>query len=77
MPVRSNAAQEEVDPTVGLDSSLVGHALGFQVWGVAIEDVDVLRVDVDVREEVLVHERMIGLWVFAGNTNVLILSIVC
>ena len=77
VPVGSDAPEEEVDAAVGLDGGFVGHALGFEVGGVAIEDVDVARVDIYVGEEVLVHERVVGFRVLAGNPNVLILLNVC
>lgn len=73
MSIGANAAQEEVNATVGLDGGFVGYTLGLEIWRIAIEDVDVARVDIDVREEVLVHERVVGFWVLAGDPDVLIL----
>ena len=70
--VLANAREEEVDAAVALDGVLVGDALGLEAGGVAVEDVDVGRVDVDVGEEVLPHEGMVRLRVVSGNTHVLV-----
>lgn len=57
--VLADAREEEVDAADGLDLGLVGDALGFEVWVLAVEDVYVLGVDVYVGEEVLPHEGVV------------------
>jgi len=70
---RSNAAKEELNTTRALDLLLVRYTLPLQVLRVAIQDVNVRRIHIDVAEEVVVHERVVGLRVFARDTNVFVL----
>lgn len=70
--VLADAGQEEVDAADALDGVLVGDALGLERGRVAVEDVHVGRVDVDVREEVLPHEGVVRLWVVARDADVLV-----
>lgn len=70
--VRADAAEEKLDATVGLDLLLVTLTLGNEVGGIPVEDVDVLCGDVDVIEEVGVHEVPVALLVCAGKTDVLV-----
>ena len=51
---------------------LVVAAFCRQVAGVAVEDVDVLRKDVDVLEEVVPHEVVVTLRMVAGQTHILV-----
>ena len=51
-----NAREEELDAPIRLDLLLVAIALDLQIGRIAVEDVDVLPLDVDVPEEVLPHE---------------------
>ena len=48
MAVRADAADEELDATGLRNFSLVFEALGLEVGRVAVEDVDVGGIDVDV-----------------------------
>lgn len=59
--VLADAGEEEVDAADALDGVLVGDALGLEAGGVAVEDVDVVGVDVDVGEEVFPHEGVVRL----------------
>lgn len=52
MPVCADASEEQIDPADGFDLGFESGALGFEIWGVAVEDVDVLAGYVDVGEEV-------------------------
>jgi hypothetical protein len=70
----SNSSKEKIDAANSLDFGLILHALRFKVRRIPIEDVDIGRVDIDVAEEMLIHERVVRLRVFAGNTDVLVLS---
>lgn len=72
MAVLANASKEKVNAAYSLDGVLIGDALGLEVGRIAIEDVHVGWVDVDVREEVLPHERVVRLRVVAGDADVLI-----
>jgi len=47
-------------------------ALGREVAGVAVEDVHILRKDVDVLEEVVPHEIVVALRMVAGQPHVLV-----
>ena len=70
--VIADAAHEQVDFAVGLDLVFVALALGHQILGVAIEDVDVFRANVHVIEEVVVHEAVVALRMFLGQPHVLV-----
>lgn len=72
--VLADAGEEEVDAAGGLDLGLVGDALGLQVGRVAVEDVDVVGVDVYVGEEVLPHEGVVALGVVPRDPDVLVLE---
>ena len=70
--VLADAAHEEVDAPGLDDAGLVVGALLRQVVGVAVEDVDVLGLDVDVLEEVVPHERMVAFGMLLGKSHVLV-----
>ena len=70
--VGADAAHEEVYAAGSLDGSLVLSALSGEVLGVAVEDVYVLLLDVDVGEEVGPHEAVVALGVLFGQTYVFI-----
>ena len=72
MAVRADAAEEEVDATNLADTLLVGCTLGFEVGGVAVEDMDVVRLHVDVLEEVATHEGVVTLGVILGQADVFV-----
>lgn len=71
--VRSNAAEEQLDATDTLDLVLELLTFGFEIWCVAIEDVDVIGVYIDVGEEVLVHEAVIAFRVIPWDANIFVL----
>ncbi|KFZ00377.1 hypothetical protein V500_01080 [Pseudogymnoascus sp. VKM F-4518 (FW-2643)] len=73
MPIWPDAAEEEVYAADGADGGFVGEALGLEVWGGAGEHVDVLGGDVDVGEEVGVHEGVVGGGVGGGDADVFVL----
>lgn len=70
--IRADTSHEEVDSTNGLDLGFVLVAFRNQVWRVAVEDVDILRLDVDVGEEVVPHERVVAFRVRFGKGNVFV-----
>ena len=70
--VRTDAAHEEVDTACSLDGSLVLSAFCSEVSGVAIQDVDVFLLDVDVREEVVPHEAMVAFGVLFRQSDILV-----
>ena len=70
--IHTGTAQEQVDAAVGSDLVLVALALSLQVSSHAVEDVDILSGDIDVVEEVVVHEVPVALVMLAGQTNVLV-----
>lgn len=73
--VGADSAQEQLDATVASDARLKRRTLGAEVWGVPVEDVDVLGRDVDMREEFLVHEAVVRFGMVTGKTDILILSL--
>ena len=58
--VGADSEDDEVDSAGGGDRAFVALALGVEIGGAAVEEPDVLGRDVDVREEVLVHETAIA-----------------
>lgn len=73
MSVWSNATQEELDASSSLNLFLECNALLLQIRRIAIQYVDVHWIDIDMAEEVLVHEGVIGFWMISWNTNVFVL----
>jgi len=71
--VFADASQEEVDAADSFDLGLVLDAFNLKIWGIAVEDMDVIWVDVDVREEVPPHEGVVALGMVSGETDVLVL----
>ena len=71
--VWTDAAEEELNAAGALDLFFVGDAFGFEVLRVAIENVYVGRVDVDVGKEVSVHEGVVGFGVIAWDADVFVL----
>mgnify|MGYP003305929392 CR=1 FL=1 len=70
--VHTAAAQEQVDAAVGSDLVLVALALSFQILSHAVENVDVLSGDVDVVEEIVVHEVPVALVMLPGQAHILV-----
>ena len=70
--VGADASDEEVDASCLLDHLLIVLALGLQVGGVAVEDMDVLLRAVDVVEQVAGHEGMITLGMRLGQADIFI-----
>ena len=63
MPIRADTSDEEVDTSERLDHLFVSLALSGSVFSQAIEEVCILRVDVDMVEEVALHKVVIALGV--------------
>lgn len=73
-PSAPTPPEEQVDASGCYDLVLVCGALGVQVLGVAVEDVNVLRLGVDAGEEVVGHKAVVGLWMGLFQVYVLVLS---
>lgn len=58
-------SNKEFNPACSLDLLLKGVTLGLQVSGIPIQNVGVFRVDVNVLEEIIPHERMVALWMLS------------
>ena len=71
--VRTYPAEEELDAACSFDLFFVGYAFCFEIWCVAVQNVDVCGVYVDVREEVFVHEGVVRFWVLTRQAYVLVL----
>ena len=61
MTIRANTTKEEVDAAAFGDLSLIARAFGIQVCCIAVEDIYVLRANIDMREEIVPHKRMVAL----------------
>ena len=70
--VRTDTTQEEIHATYSLHACLVACALSLHILGVAVEDVHILRLDVDMAEEIVPHERVIAFGVLFRQAYVLI-----
>ena len=69
---RSLTSDKQMNTASLGDLSFVLDAFGRQVTGVAVEDVNVLRKDVDVLEEVVPHKVVIALRMVARKPHVLV-----
>jgi hypothetical protein len=74
MSIGPYASKEQLYAAGLGDLLLVLTTLGFQIRCIAVEDIDVGRGNVYVREEVLVHEAVIAFRVLARDTDILILE---
>ena len=72
MAIRANASHKEVYAACCLYGFLVVLALGLQVLGIAIEDMDILFLNVDMAEEVVPHEGVVTLRMIFGEVHVLV-----
>ena len=64
MSVGANSPEEQLDATITGNAGLERGAFCCKVWRISIQDVDVLWRYVDVGEEMLVHEAVVGFAVF-------------
>ena len=64
MAVSADAADEKVDFAVALDFFFIITAFGFVVFGHAVQDVDVFRLDIDMFEKAFFHEKVVAFVVF-------------
>ena len=72
MPVGTDAAHEKVDAPVRLDLRLIARTLRLQVFGIAVQDIDVLLGDVDVTEKVVPHKAVVALGVVFRDVDVFV-----
>ena len=70
--VASDAEDLELDASEVFHLGLVAFALGDDVVGESVEEVDVCGVEVDVLEEVVLHEAPVALLVVVGEAEVLV-----
>src|SRR5688572_13917891 len=54
--VRADAKQLQIDPARRIDFRLVALALGVQIAGRSVQEVNARRLEIDVAEQMLVHE---------------------
>ena len=72
MAIGANAAHEQVDTACCLYGLLVVLALCLQVLGIAVKDMDILFLNVDVAEEVVPHKAMVALGMIFGEVHILV-----
>ena len=70
--VRTNTTHKQVDTTVRLDFFFVTGTFSIQVGSISVQDIGILRFDVDMAEEVVPHERVVAFRMFFGQTHILI-----
>lgn len=59
MAVWSDTTEEELNAAHARDFGFVGCCLGGEIGCIAVQDVDIGGEDVDVREEVFIHEAVV------------------
>jgi hypothetical protein len=72
--IRSDASEEEFDSTCLTYLFFILGTFCGQVWSIPVKDIDVGRVDIDVGEEVCVHEAVIALGVVPRESDVFVLE---
>ena len=72
MPVGADAEDLQIDPPHGADLVFIGLAEPGDIGRIAVGNVNVLPADVDVAEEILPHERDVGLRVVVGQADVFV-----
>ncbi len=70
--IGSDTGHEKIDSAHSLDFGFVVIALGYEIRRVSVKNVDVLRLNIDVREKVVPHERVVRLRVRLGQSNVFV-----
>lgn len=72
MSIGANTTHEQVNTACCLNSFLVVFTLSLQILGIAIENMDILFLNVDVTEEVVPHEAMLTLGMIFGKVHILV-----
>ena len=72
MAVRAYATHEQIDAASSDDSFFVVLALSLQILGIAVEDMDILSLDVDMAEEIRPHEGVVALRMILGEVDILV-----
>ena len=72
MPILANSAKEQVYSTSLNDGSLIILALFLKVRSIPVQDVNVSCRNVDLVEQILVHEAMIALRMAFWQSNIFI-----
>ncbi len=72
MAVSADAADEKVDFAVALDFFFIITAFGFVVFGHAVQDVDVFRLDIDMFEKAFFHEKVVAFVVFRRQADIFV-----
>lgn len=72
MAIAAETSQEQLNATNSDDGLFVGLALRCKVCSIAVKDMNVARVNVDVLKEVVPHKRVIALGVITGQTHILV-----
>lgn len=70
--IGTHTGHEKIDPPHGLNLGFVLGALFQEIGRVAVEDMHVLRLNVDVAEKVVPHERMVRFRVRFGQRDVFV-----
>ena len=72
MSVGTDASDKQVDASGFGNHLLIVAALSLQVFGVTIQDVDILLRAVDVVEQVCGHERVVALGMILGQVHIFV-----
>lgn len=69
-------SNKEVNSSSCFDLLLKGITLLHKVGSVTIQNMGVLRFDVNVLEEIIPHEGMVALWVIPSNTCMILKAVI-
>ena len=72
MAVRAYAPHEQIDATSSDDGFLIVLALFLEVFGITIEDMDILLLDIDTAEEIGPHEGVVALRMILREVDILV-----
>ena len=72
MSVGTYTAHKEVDTAVRLNLFLITCTFGIEVGSVTVQDVGILRLDIDVTEEVIPHKRIVAFGMFLRQAYIFV-----
>ena len=70
--VGTDTTHEEVDTAVRLDFFLITCTFGIEVGSVAVQDIGIFRLDIDVAEEVVPHKGIVAFRVFLRQAYIFV-----
>ena len=72
MSVGTNTTHKEVDTTIRFDLLFVTGTLSIQIGSITIQDIGILRIDINMVEEIIPHERIVAFGMFFRQADIFI-----